>query len=539
MESMKKYQDALFRNIETQLAEWLERDGGTAAGTEVRRFLHSVAGTAGTIGLPELSETAAALMRQCEEEDREVWPPSQLRPFLRAIAEFVYRAREAEDTADSSDGKPSKPLDPDAPLVLVLDDDYAFVAFLKDGLEQQGYMVMNASRSEEAVRCMHQYQPDALIVDLHLREGSGFEVLRELEEKISSLFIPVTVVSADDTRSNRLEAFRLGADDFVAKPLDFEELTGRLSRQLKKKAAIDRLAVRDELTGAYRRAEAENIYREFLEEAINRSGTFQLAVLDIVGLGQINAESGFRQGDRLLASLSDMLFSRLSSRDRLIRYGGGRFLVVFDGSAERGQPFEPESWLRDFERGSEIPVRLASGRMTVTQADASFERSVTEAMRIMQAAQSERIPAGEGHPGSGLGAHASAVRAVIVDDDAIVRTMLAEHVKPCFPPELTVDIRVFKDGEEFMNDPWSRDSVPCLVILDRMMPRMDGIEVLQRLRQSPDSGRFTVLMLTNRKSDSDIVRALELGADDYVTKPFSLKELEARIRRLSGRMVSR
>ena len=68
------------------------------------------------------------------------------------------------------------------------------------------------------------------------------------------------------------------------------------------------------------------------------------------------------------------------------------------------------------------------------------------------------------------------------------------------------------------------------------MPIMDGIEVLHKVKQTKHADRTHVLMLTGRKTEYDIARAQKLGADDYVTKPFSIKELQARIQRLIQRM---
>ncbi len=73
---------------------------------------------------------------------------------------------------------------------------------------------------------------------------------------------------------------------------------------------------------------------------------------------------------------------------------------------------------------------------------------------------------------------------------------------------------------------------PALVILDWMLPRMDGLEVLRRIRQSAPT---PVLMLTARGEETDRVVGLEVGADDYLTKPFSMRELIARVRALLRR----
>ncbi|WP_313087273.1 response regulator [Pseudomonas sp.] len=75
-------------------------------------------------------------------------------------------------------------------------------------------------------------------------------------------------------------------------------------------------------------------------------------------------------------------------------------------------------------------------------------------------------------------------------------------------------------------------SPPDLTLMDIMLPYHDGLELVERLRAQPGWETVPVLMLTAKAREVDIVRALELGADDYVTKPFQPEELLARIRRL-------
>ena len=81
----------------------------------------------------------------------------------------------------------------------------------------------------------------------------------------------------------------------------------------------------------------------------------------------------------------------------------------------------------------------------------------------------------------------------------------------------------------------ARAEKPDLVILDLMLPHMDGLEVCKKLRTIPDTAAVPVIMLTAKSEDSDKIVGLELGADDYVTKPFSPKELTARIKALLRR----
>lgn len=80
---------------------------------------------------------------------------------------------------------------------------------------------------------------------------------------------------------------------------------------------------------------------------------------------------------------------------------------------------------------------------------------------------------------------------------------------------------------------------PDLVILDLMLPKMDGWEVCRRLRAMPETASTPVIMLTARRDERDIIEGLEIGADDYIKKPFSLAELVARVRALLRRTAGK
>jgi DNA-binding response OmpR family regulator len=85
-------------------------------------------------------------------------------------------------------------------------------------------------------------------------------------------------------------------------------------------------------------------------------------------------------------------------------------------------------------------------------------------------------------------------------------------------------------GERGLEMALDRSDPPALVLLDLMLPGISGIELCRRLRREPQTRKTPIIMLTARGSESERVAGLELGADDYVTKPFSVRELVARVR---------
>ncbi|AUZ35680.1 DNA-binding response regulator [Arthrobacter sp. PGP41] len=109
--------------------------------------------------------------------------------------------------------------------------------------------------------------------------------------------------------------------------------------------------------------------------------------------------------------------------------------------------------------------------------------------------------------------------AVVVEDDADMRNLLeGVLVQAGFEVHAAADGRA---GVEVV-----RDRQPCLVTLDVGMPDIDGFEVLRRIRRFSDA---YILMLTGRTAESDVLTALQAGADDYITKPFRPREVRARI----------
>ena len=122
-------------------------------------------------------------------------------------------------------------------------------------------------------------------------------------------------------------------------------------------------------------------------------------------------------------------------------------------------------------------------------------------------------------------------RILIAEDDPVSRRMLES-----FLLKWAYDVTVVTDGMEAFRLLDSADA-PRLAVLDWMMPGMEGVEICRRIRERKDRPYTYVLLLTARSQKQDLLQALELGADDYLTKPFDAQELRARLR-VGGRILS-
>lgn len=121
-----------------------------------------------------------------------------------------------------------------------------------------------------------------------------------------------------------------------------------------------------------------------------------------------------------------------------------------------------------------------------------------------------------------------AEKILVVDDEESLAEFISRALK-----QRGYKTIVAGDGDSALN--LIAEELPDLVILDLMLPRMDGWEVCRRAKSDPKTKDIPIMMLTARNSSEDVVQGLDLGADDYMRKPFPLEELLARVRVLLRR----
>ncbi len=121
---------------------------------------------------------------------------------------------------------------------------------------------------------------------------------------------------------------------------------------------------------------------------------------------------------------------------------------------------------------------------------------------------------------------------VIVEDEPDIAELVSHHLK-----KAGYNTKVFHDGFSFFN--YITQSIPDLVILDLMLPDMDGFEICKEIKKNEKWKNIPVIILTVRNKEEDKIFGLEIGADDYVTKPFSPRELVARVNAVLRRYSER
>ncbi|OLS40972.1 response regulator [Bacillus sp. MRMR6] len=233
---MNKYKQTLIKNIRKQLEAWLN-EPGTIDHTELYRFLHSIIGTAATIGLDRAGDTAQSLMGQLEESEQREWSKAELQQFLLPlISNFYYEEYTNIDEiiGQRQEIKLKK-------LIVLIDDDTSLIMYLKDVLEENGWSVIAIADPERAVLAINKLNPDCVIINFQINGDRGQEVLMSLRGIMEQPHIPVVMMSNGLSKEIRSDSFRNGADDVIVTSIEIGELIVRIKRQLERKRAIDEL----------------------------------------------------------------------------------------------------------------------------------------------------------------------------------------------------------------------------------------------------------------------------------------------------------
>jgi len=536
---MNKYVQTLVKNIKNQLELWLSKQQ-IIQHQEVYRFLHSIVGTASTIGFTEASKIAESLLNQLKENEEYKWTKEELQTFLLPLISVLYY----EEYSNIEEIIERKNELEDKKLILIISEDTALLMFLKQELEKNNWVVIVAADPNRAIHSYYDLNPDCVILDIHMKDSNGLNVLVQLKENMKQHFIPAIMMSVDQSKEIRIKSYKLGADDFIPKPFDMDEFIVRINRQLERKQAIDNVLLIDELTRVYNRKYLAPTYESLLNNLIRRHESFCIVLVDLDQFKRVNDTYGHLIGDKVLIAFADTVRKGLRANDIIIRYGGEEFLILLPETKAIEAKLVLERLLKSFSKISfeasegEFFCTFSAGIHEVQHIKTSMDQNIEIADRALYEAKKAgrnqiKISAVTDHEFTKKPIHIG-----IIDDDPIIRTMLEDFIgKSKVTEGFSLDIRSFKDGMEFFEEGWHLNKhEPYLMILDGMMPRMDGLEVLQKLRSLPYRERFTIMMLTSRKSDHDISRALKLGADDYITKPFKLLELETRLGHLIKRM---
>ena len=295
----------------------------------------------------------------------------------------------------------------------------------------------------------------------------------------------------------------------------YEKLTEKLTVYSEK-------LYKDVLTGAYNR-------RYFEEKVKNMSLNAGVAVIDLDDFKLFNDTYGHDGGDLVLTTVVNVIRPYIRRTDILVRYGGDEFLLILPG-IEKEVFSQKLRMIQEKIHATHIPgfnrrkLSVSIGGVMFTHG--RLEEAITKADRLMYMAKGHKnivVTRWEQKQNTDKMEKRNLPQLLVVDDSEMNREILKEILGKEY------QILEACDGEEALKMLEQYGTEISLVLLDIIMPKMDGFEVLAYMNRDKWIEDIPVIMISSEGSESYIRRAYELGASDYISRPFDTKVVYQRV----------
>jgi diguanylate cyclase (GGDEF)-like protein len=338
--------DAKVRALKSVMKNYLREPGIPSNLADYIEMAHKLAGAGATYGFPVISEVGGALeglLRAIRGGDLELTDDvrNALARSAKATEDVFAKAKEGRETAADDypvirelkgfakqpEQSSVEPRD-EKKTILVVDDDADSLRITNLTLVKAGYRVLSYVNAEDVRTAIKTERPDMMILDVMLPGMSGYDLCREIRKDKAFVFTPVIYVTTKGQIDDKITGLKTGADDYLTKPFEPEELVARVGAHIGRIELMKELSLKDGLTRAFN----HRYFQERLQIELGRARRYgralSLTIVDIDHFKRFNDTYGHQVGDVVLRRLVDVLHQQVRNVDVVCRYGGEEFVVI-------------------------------------------------------------------------------------------------------------------------------------------------------------------------------------------------------------------
>lgn len=229
--------------------------------------------------------------------------------------------------------------------ILLVEDNKAQAALIKEFLEKNGYKVIWVEEGMSAFKIAKTQALDIILLDRILPDIDGNEISRWLKLDPSTRSIPIIMLTAKDAVADKIAGLEAGADDYLPKPFNENELNARIYVHLRTKSQqdelrqknrqledmltkVESLAIMDSLTGLYNRRRFETILANEVKRAMRYQAPLSCMMIDVDHFKKVNDARGHQEGDAVLREIAQRIQASIREVDTAARWGGEEFVIL-------------------------------------------------------------------------------------------------------------------------------------------------------------------------------------------------------------------
>ncbi len=499
------------------------------------RFFHSINGTASTLGLDYISSIGKKwekVIRELTEHGHNL-DKDILRDLYMDISIIKGKVGSISEKS-STRNTPVESNDyvniPDRGKILLIDDDITILKLLENAFTIEGYKVYICDDSASAMDTIAVTRPDIIVLDIMMPKINGYEVLEKIKSRPEYSDIHVIFLSAKGEIDDKIKGLKSGVDDYITKPFVIGEITTRVEMIMRRSGNYKEKLLKDCLTDAYSRYYFNFRIAEELERYKRSDTPFSIAFVDMDHYKRINDQYGHQTGDYILKELVSHISKNIRKCDSIFRYGGEEFIILLPDTTKEKAYTVIDRLRYEFSSepisvgGSALNVTFSAGIKQVCDINESTDKIIDDADKAMYYAKKCGRNKVVVH-NEEINIQNFKKTLLIVDDENTILRFLRDRLS-----NIGYNVITAKDGSNAITI--AQEIHPDVIVLDVILPDIDGFEVCRQIKENTHTHSTKIIILSKKKRKNSIVKGLYSGADDYVTKPFSMAELEARIMRV-------
>lgn len=480
----KEKQELIFEAFRQEDGSTSRKYGGTGLGLSISREIASLLG--GRITLESELEKGSSFKLIIPYRNMEI--PKKQEVAIQTNHEAPSKQITPEAISKNTSAANSNR------TILIVEDDINFADILKGFAEDYGFKVTLAHDGANGIKLAQEILPDAVILDVMLPISDGWEVLKALKNDASTKHIPIHMMSA--ATFNKKDFIEKGAIGFMHKPVTettiqdtFDTINLNLSKSVKKILLIEDQELQSEF-----------IKNSFAEQNINVIQTFSLA----------SAWEKLEQETNIDCIILDMQLPDGNGLDLINKIKKSPQLINIPIIINTAYELPKEQY-------DQI---LADARATILKSDKSSDRLIDEVNLFLNKINDSSYKPIKNIQEIKQTSNLKGKKVLIADDDMRNVFALSTSLQ-----SYEMEIEIANNGKEAVEIMSNPENDVDIILMDIMMPEMDGYEAIKLIREDLKYKQIPILAVTAKAMKGDREKSIQIGANDYVSKPIDIDKL--------------